>query len=274
MVTIARVHGPDTRLIPPRLLCVLHYPRSACLLAMSPTSPMLFLYAFHFLLRHIYPTDLDVPMSLTLIFGFFISPSPLIFGLLSLMCDIIYILTHYTQLRATSFSTTNAWMALGRYTSSPVVCVAARRVHSIAFALTVSAPASSPILFSSASHFLKKALKKCNVGSEIIITSRRCDVCDLLGLVACHFLSEHTIEDVSEWRKESISVRKATGDRPHALDVFLSGFHIYIYGPEVPPFRMRVNHALEQRLAALRFAQLVFQLGKFGDGLEIWAVNA
>lgn len=42
-------------------------------------------------------------MSLTLIFGFFLSPSPLIFGLLSLMCDIIYILTQYTQLRATSF---------------------------------------------------------------------------------------------------------------------------------------------------------------------------
>ena len=45
-----------------------------------------------------------------------------------------------------------------RYASSPVGCAAARRVHSIAFVLTISAPASSPILFSSASHFLKKAL--------------------------------------------------------------------------------------------------------------------
>lgn len=76
------------------------------------------------------------------------------------------------------------------------------------------------------------------------------------------------------WRKKSISVRRGTADRPHALGVFLSGFHIYIYGPEVPPFGMRVNHALEQRLSALRFAQLVFKLGKLGDGLEIWTVNA
>ena len=84
--------------------------------------------------------------------------------------------------------------------SSPaavVVCIAARRVHSIAFALTVSALSSSPILFSSASHFLKKALRVCSVhvrmGNHSMIGCK-----NVLGFVTCHFLSEHTIEEVSE----------------------------------------------------------------------------
>jgi hypothetical protein len=63
---------------------------------------------------------------------------------------------------------------------------------------------------------------------------------------------------------------KPIADRPRALDVFLSGFHVYIYRPEVPSLGMRVDHALEQRLAALRFTQFVFKLSKLGDGLEIW----
>ena len=54
------------------------------------------------------------------------------------------------------------------------------------------------------------------------------------------------------------------------MDVFLPGFHVYIYRPEVPSLGMRVDHALEQRLAALRFTQFVFKLSKLGDGLEIW----
>jgi hypothetical protein len=83
-----------------------------------------------------------------------------------MMRDISYILEQYTH-PAFELLLGNAQCkdGIGRFTphsSSPsaaVVCIAARRVHSIAFALTVSAPASSPILFSSASHFLKKALK-------------------------------------------------------------------------------------------------------------------
>ena len=91
---------------------------------------------------------------------------------------------------------------IGRFTphSSPsatAVCIEARRVHSIAFALTVSAPASSPILFSSASHFLKKALRVCSVhvraGNRLMFGCK-----NVLGFVTCHFLSEYTIEEVSE----------------------------------------------------------------------------
>jgi hypothetical protein len=74
------------------------------------------------------------------------------------MCDIRYILEQYTQ-PSSYFLNGQCKDGIGRYASSSVVCIAARRVHSIAFALTVSAPASSPILFSSASHFLKKALR-------------------------------------------------------------------------------------------------------------------
>jgi hypothetical protein len=82
--------------------------------------------------------------------------------------------------------------------SAAVVCIAARRVHSIAFALTVSAPASSPILFSSASHFLKKALRVCSVHVRMgnALDDWRCK--NVLGFVTCHFLSEYTIEEVSE----------------------------------------------------------------------------
>jgi hypothetical protein len=81
--------------------------------------------------------------------------------------------------------------------SAAVVCVAARRVHSIAFALTVSAPASSPILFSSASHFLKKALRVRS--AHVRIDNRLMTICkNVLGFVTCHFLSEYTIEEVSE----------------------------------------------------------------------------
>jgi hypothetical protein len=75
-------------------------------------------------------------------------------------------------------------------------------------------------------------------------------------------------------KKEVNSVRMRIHEndgQPHALDIVLSGFHVYVYGPEVPSFGMRVDDALEQRLAPLGFAQFVFQLGKFGDGFEVWA---
>lgn len=92
---------------------------------------------------------------------------------------------------------------IGRFTphSSPsaaAVCIAARRVHSVAFALTVSAPASSPILFSSASHFLKKSPKSVQ-GSRQKMGNHLMTKCkNVLGFVTCHFLSEYTIEEVSE----------------------------------------------------------------------------
>jgi hypothetical protein len=59
--------------------------------------------------------------------------------------------------------------------------------------------------------------------------------------------------------------------QPHALDVVLSNFHIYVDRPEVPSFWMRVNDTLKERLSPLRFAQFVFQLGELGDSLEVWA---
>lgn len=57
--------------------------------------------------------------------------------------------------------------------------------------------------------------------------------------------------------------------QPHALDVVLSNFHIYVDSPEVPSFWMRVNDTLEERLSPLRFAQFVLQLGELGDSLEV-----
>jgi len=58
--------------------------------------------------------------------------------------------------------------------------------------------------------------------------------------------------------------------QPHALNVILSNFHIYINGPKVPSLRMRIDDTLEKRLAPLRFAQSVLQLCELGDGLEVW----
>ena len=60
-------------------------------------------------------------------------------------------------------------------------------------------------------------------------------------------------------------------DEPDALHVVLAGLHVDVYAPEVPSFWMRVDDALEQRLSALRFAQFIFQLSKFGDGLDVCA---
>lgn len=89
------------------------------------------------------------------------------------MRDISYILEQYTQTQLSSYflERLNAKTALAvlQPHSSPsaaVVCIAARLVHSIAFALTVSAPASSPIIFSSASHFLKKVLRVSTLENE------------------------------------------------------------------------------------------------------------
>lgn len=120
--------------------------------------------------------------------------------------------------------------------------------------------------------FLEESPTECDVRSE---TSRQLETmcADLLGLVTCHFLSEHTIKDVSKKTFKLGFGRKDTpiAGRPHALDIFLSGFHVNIYGPEVPSFGMRVDHALEQGLAALGFTQFVFELSELGDGLEVWA---
>ncbi len=106
------------------------------------------------------------------------------------------------------------------------------------------------------------------VGTGNHLTTRRKN---LLGFVTCHFLSENTIEEVSEvmmvgqhkWRK------KTELTKPHALNVILTDFHIYINGPEVPSLGMRIDDTLKKRLAPLRFAQSVLQLCKLGDGLEV-----
>jgi hypothetical protein len=96
-----------------------------------------------------------------------------------------------------------------------------------------------------------------------------------LCLVTCHFLNKHTIKEVSR-KKNSLFLRwngmcREGRDEPDALHVVLAGLHVDVYVPEVPSFWMRVDDALEQRLSPLGFAQLIFQLSKFGDGLEVCA---
>ena len=181
---------------------------------------------------------------------------------------------HRPSLQATSWNSPIPGRHWPFYMSSPsaaaVVCIAARRVHSIAFALTVSAPASSPILFSSASHFLKKALRACSV---LVRTGNHSTTgCkNVLGFVTRHFLSENPIEEVSEattvgqhkWRK----ILELT--KPHVLSVILSNFHVYVNRPEVPSLGMRIDDTLKKCLATLRFAQFVLQLCELGDGLEV-----
>lgn len=88
----------------------------------------------------------------------------------------------------------NDRLALSHHDSSPAECAAARCVHSMAFALTASAPCSSPILFSSASHFLKKDLRK----NEKLQSSSKWNLTSSLGFVARHFSGKQTIEEVSE----------------------------------------------------------------------------
>ena len=148
----------------------------------------------------------------------------------------------------------------------------------MAFALTVSAPASSPILFSSASHFLKKALiVRCiHVRTGNDSTTGRGN--NVLGFVTCHFLSENTIEEVSEAMiVASTQVGKVIENRanlPRALNVILTDFHVNINGPEVPSLGMRIDDTLKERLAPLGFAQSVLQLCELGDGLEVWRGEA
>jgi hypothetical protein len=189
------------------------------------------------------------------------------------MCDIFIFSEHYTL--ESYYLLNSQCMCVEHYSSSPAECAAARRVHSIAFALTVSAPSSSPILFSSASHFLKKALK--------FSTSERGDRekgwVDLgsLRLVTCHVLHKHTVKEVSKksrFLRWNGMCRERNGDEPDALHVVLASLHIDVYAPEVPSFWMRVDDALEQRLSPLGFTQLIFQLSKFGDGLEVCACES
>lgn len=92
--------------------------------------------------------------------------------------------------------------------------------------------------------------------------------------MTCHFLSENTIEEVSKvmmvGQHKWGEVNGAwVSNQPHALNVILSNFHIYINGPEVPSLRMRIDDTLKKRLAPLRFAQSVLQLCELGDGLEV-----
>lgn len=59
------------------------------------------------------------------------------------------------------------------------------------------------------------------------------------------------------------------GSVPHAQDVTLPRFHIHIDRPQIPSLRVRVNNALENRLATFRIAELVLKLRKLRDGLQI-----
>ena len=69
---------------------------------------------------------------------------------------------------------------------------AARCVHSIALALTASAPSSSPSRRSSSSHFLKKDLGDDECVFVLWATKEYS-----LGLVARHFEGKSAIEEVS-----------------------------------------------------------------------------
>jgi hypothetical protein len=100
---------------------------------------------------------------------------------------------------------------------------------------------------------------------------------NVLGFVTRHFLSKNTVEDVSEVMMVALTqvgenkneCLSSQPNLPHALNVILSNFHIYINGPEVPPLWMRIDDTLKKCFAPLRFAQSVLQLCELGDGLEV-----
>lgn len=110
------------------------------------------------------------------------------------------------------------------YVSSNYCCAFdALRVHSTAFVFTLLTPSSSPIRFSSSSHFLKNDLPKNN------ISDGRSKVTNCaLRLVACHVKGQNPFEEVPA--TYVIGVDKKLGQGiPEALDIPLNSFHVHIY---------------------------------------------
>ncbi len=87
---------------------------------------------------------------------------------------------------------------------------AARCVHSIAFALTASAPSSSPSRRSSSSHFLKNDLQHQLPTSQQAILQ-----CYILRFVTCHFEGQRTVKEVP------VRLHSASCDREGSEDPYL-----------------------------------------------------
>jgi hypothetical protein len=58
-------------------------------------------------------------------------------------------------------------------------------------------------------------------------------------------------------------------DEPNGLDVTLLGLEIDVDVPQIEPFRMRVDDALEDGLAPLGVSELELKLSELGDRLEV-----
>jgi hypothetical protein len=139
-----------------------------CLLRFAPHAHVYFVLILrpHILKAHI--PYRSRPTDVTHTHCWFLFSYPLIMRPASPACVIyIYIWSSKYRRAYRMQRQCNDRLALSHYDSSPAECAAARCVHSIAFALTASAPCSSPILFSSASHFLKKTLKMVRNGDPL-----------------------------------------------------------------------------------------------------------
>lgn len=66
-------------------------------------------------------------------------------------------------------------------------------------------------------------------------------------------------------------VQCAWYDAPQGTDVLLAGLHVHIHEPQVEPLRMRVDDALEKRAAPFWFAELVLELRKLRNCLQVCA---
>jgi len=103
---------------------------------MPPMSYMLFFFSFStFLLWHIYPTDLDVTdvahTHFWFLFVFFYLLAPLIFGLTSSTCDIIYILKQYTPTPSYLFIIGQCMDGIGRLVTPRLLLCVSLRAESI-----------------------------------------------------------------------------------------------------------------------------------------------
>ena len=70
--------------------------------------------------------------------------------------------------------------------------------------------------------------------------------------MARHFEGQDAIEEV-----------------PEVHDIALAGLHVHVDGPHVPTFGMRVDNAFEDRLSSLWITELVLELRKLADRLQV-----
>lgn len=83
-----------------------------------------------------------------------------------------------------------------------------------------------------------------------------------------HLERQYSIEQVSEQLVSFVTAERAPPS-PYALDIFLASFHVHVHRPEIEALRMRIYNALEDGLATLWVSQLVLELRKLGNCLEV-----